>query len=56
MKKAELIDQIMELVDGWESTEKSEFIREDLLPYIPVQVLKAILVHQQDGPQEKKED
>jgi hypothetical protein len=47
MEKEKLIEQIMELVDRWESTEKSEFIREQLLPCLPAEVLKAILTSQQ---------
>jgi hypothetical protein len=46
MDKTELIEQIMKLVDEWKSTEKSEFIREQLLPCLPVEVLKAIIAFQ----------
>jgi len=47
MNKEKLIEQIMELVDQWESLEKSYFIREQLLPCLPVEVLQAIIASQQ---------
>ena len=44
MDKNKLIADIMAIVDVWESQDKSDFIREELLTFLPVEVLKAILV------------
>ena len=46
LSNEELIEKIMKVVDEWESTEKSDFIRERLLPCLGITELVATIASQ----------